>query len=333
MSRRALGLLLCCCCCSAGLLTAPWVPLPIGTGLAAAVRSPCVPRATVPPTCAAASGAPRGRRRPTDAALLRAALRPAVRLITAIRSVVARVADALRALFGTMPAEPDAPVVLSSLLQFCEVVGESTRTVPPPDPVLVYFNYGVSPFYTQLSDESNAAEASTAASSGGSASLQAAARASTRKPTPVRWLQHRFARPPCDFATLSMQMRMDVLRELYTEAQVRRCRSRADAMRHQSCPLPPPPSAPLPSTPLPLQPSARLPCSRCSLPICPLPSALNPPPLRSRGALSRARGSQVPACVLRALCCPLRPSLSCPRIPPHPSMALHGPFLCFAERS
>jgi len=260
MWRRALGLLLCCCCCAAGLLTAPWVPLPIGTGLAAAVRSPCVPRATVPPTCAAASGAPRGRRRPTDAALLRAALRPAIRLITAIRSVVTRVADALRALFGTMPAEPDAPVVLSSLLQFCEVVGESTRTVPPPDPVLVYFNYGVSPFYAQLSDESGAAEASTAASSGSSASLQAAARASqTHKPTPVRWLQHRFARPPCDFATLSMQMRMDVLRELYTEAQ-----KEVDMKRRAQSPpftvwlsdLTGQQSAPAPATQSVLQPSA-----------------------------------------------------------------------------
>ena len=99
------------------------------------------------------------------------------------------------------------------------VQGAATRSVPPPNEMLVFFGYGLSPFYAELG-------ASETAKAGGESRKKSGGGAGSS----VRWLRHKFTRVPNEYQLAADEGRLDLLRELYTEASVQE-RKRRNAAR------------------------------------------------------------------------------------------------------
>lgn len=149
----------------------------------------------------------RPRRRPTDAELFAALLRPVRQLLRAVTDFFLRLRrriSGVRDLQGAVAAKPAVARSLSSqrtIANLQVVEGVATRDFPPQDEVLAYFGYPTSPFYATLPPEA-------------SEDLGVALPASNPK---VRWLEHRFARPPSDIERASDEGRMRFLRKLFDE--------------------------------------------------------------------------------------------------------------------
>jgi len=79
-------------------------------------------------------------------------MRPLRWMIAAILRVIDRIVRAWKARDSSLAAAPGTPTVVraAALRQLSEVVGSATRSFPPADEVLVYFNYALSPFYAEL---------------------------------------------------------------------------------------------------------------------------------------------------------------------------------------
>ena len=77
------------------------------------------------------------------------------------------------------------------------------RNVSPPDPVLAYFEYRFSPFYATLPAESLPLPSALSSPSSGAA---------------VRWLTHRFERPPTEGERMLDSARRELLQQLYDDA-------------------------------------------------------------------------------------------------------------------
>mmetsp|Transcript_15592 Transcript_15592/g.40325 ORF Transcript_15592/g.40325 Transcript_15592/m.40325 type:complete len:322 (+) Transcript_15592:1-966(+) len=166
-------------------------------------RSPC-------PTCLVSRSSNRWRR-PTDRELLDGALRPIRWLSSLLMRLIARIKRVLRGGMddAELAALAGAPQVGSAraLRLIDEVMGVATRKFPPTDEVLTYFNYKLSPFYSQLPDDyakQAVAEAGEPVPAAGSS---------------VRWLRYRLARPPSSYELAVDHSRVTLLRELYEEVQ------------------------------------------------------------------------------------------------------------------
>jgi len=142
-------------------------------------------------------------------ALLALVLRPLRRLVEGLSRLV-------RAALGKLPAggttllgggavvdvAPRAAVDLDgarSLANLVVVSGEATRSVPPANELLAYFNYRLSPFYAELPASASVAAPPSAGDE-------------------VRWLRHRHARTRSEFQLAADEGRLALLRELYEDA-------------------------------------------------------------------------------------------------------------------
>ena len=169
-----------------------------------------------PATCSASSALPPRR---IDRELLDAAMRPLRRMIAAIARVIDRIVRAWKARDSSLAAAPGAPTVVraAALRQLREVVGSATRSFPPADEVLVYFNYELSPFYAELPPSRVLAV------------VEQSSGWSNRLGQSVRWLSHAQARSRNGFERASDESRLNLLRELYDEALAEEQRGRVGA--------------------------------------------------------------------------------------------------------
>ena len=118
--------------------------------------------------------------------------------------------DALQSLWASwiagsaLEAVPRDVVALdgaAAVASLCVVRGVATRSVPPADEVLSFFNYRLSPFYAELPAEALPAPSAEAGSSDS-----------------VRWLRLLDAREPSEFAIAMDEGRRSLLQQLYDEA-------------------------------------------------------------------------------------------------------------------
>ena len=132
-------------------------------------------------------------------------------LVAAWRSVVGGVRGILTGGVLATGTASNSPPTLTlvhsgarSISNLLVTEGVATRSVPAPDPVLAYFNYRFSPFYAALpaTDVLSASPPSPAASAEGQ----------------VRWLTHRYERPPTEGERLLDSARRNLLQQLYDEA-------------------------------------------------------------------------------------------------------------------
>lgn len=146
-------------------------------------------------------------------------MRPLRRMIAAILRVIDRIVRAWKARDSSLAAAPGTPTVVraAALRQLSEVVGSATRSFPPADEVLVYFNYELSPFYAELPPKRVQAV------------VDQASGWSSRLGQSVRWLSHAQARARNGFERASDESRLNLLRELYDEALAEEQRGRVAA--------------------------------------------------------------------------------------------------------
>lgn len=122
-----------------------------------------------------------------------------LRLLRAVLSRLMPAAALRKEALDTVPRGTVTAHCEGSVANLRVVSGAATRKVPPPEMVLSYFGYGLSPFYAELP----------------AASVAALEEASDGE---VRWLQHRHARVPNGFQLAADEGRLQLLRELYDEA-------------------------------------------------------------------------------------------------------------------
>jgi hypothetical protein len=122
---------------------------------------------------------------------------------------------------------------VESATNFVVVEGSATRSFAPPNEVLAFFNYRSSPFYAQLDGSDDADESSKqvtgkgaerAAAPGSDANLDSDAK-------PLRWLQHRNAKPPTAGQLGLDRARHELLQELYDEASAAEKQQRGGGWR------------------------------------------------------------------------------------------------------
>ena len=141
--------------------------------------------------------------------MLSTVMRPLLRLATAAWRLVTGALRYLRGIGAAATSRvevvPSDTVPLEgarSIDNLVLVQGEATRSFPPPDELLLYFNYGLSPFYAELpQSEAPAVVAPTEAGSS------------------VRWLRHRYTRVSNEFQRAADEGRLSLLRELYADAE------------------------------------------------------------------------------------------------------------------
>ena len=146
--------------------------------------------------------------------LLAPALARLKRLISAVRLFFSSL---LHKLIGTRMDRMQAGIACAagySAANLCVVQGLATRSFAPPDEVLSFFTYRFSPFYAEIPRLSDADGSATEGP--GESSPAATDRASDY---PVRWLRHRHAQNPSEIQVAAHEARLELLRELYDEAQ------------------------------------------------------------------------------------------------------------------
>ena len=168
-----------------------------------------LPQAQIGMAAAANQGVPGRRwRRLSDRELLEIALLPIRKLLAFAR----RVAMAVQAWLGLIPAV-DTPRIKerTALGDMGLVSGIVTRAFAPPNRVLTYFGYGLSPFYASLPAADCLADLAVKAE-------RDASRNTGKAVGQVRWFRYRLARRISEYEALADESRMILLQELYAEA-------------------------------------------------------------------------------------------------------------------
>jgi len=157
-------------------------------------------------------------RRPSDAALLAALLRPLRRLLATLVRVVGSLARRISGKTGLIGASaiPNPLPGSAATIESLQVVeGVATRDATPPDEMLGYFGYNFSPFYmaAPTGDEESKVESLASIDQEATEAASGAARRAA-----VRWLRCGHARELTEFESASDDARLRLLRELYADA-------------------------------------------------------------------------------------------------------------------